>query len=255
MDFTGRIAVITGGGGGIGCAVAKKFTDLGAKVALLDITEEMAKKTVDKLDLTDEQAYCVAVDVTDADQVEAAVKAVVDHFGTLDYLISTAGIPGPSATIENYSAKDAKKVFDINIYGSFLMVSNCIRIMKEKGYGSIVTFGSCSGMCGYPYESAYGVSKAAMIQLARCAANENGANGVRVNSISPGWVNTNMMKQVTESYKDVGFENSEDNTSYGPMGKAAEPSQMADVCAFLCSDEASYVNGCNLVADGGMTLG
>lgn len=255
MDFTGKIAVITGGGGGIGCAVAKKFTDLGAKVALLDIKEEFARKTIDKLGLSGDQALCVAVDVTQEDQVKSAIAKVVERYGTLDYLIATAGIPGPSARVEDYSSAAAKKVFDVNIFGTFLMVSNCIRIMKEKKYGAIVTFGSCSGMCGYPYESAYGVSKAAMIQLARCAANENGGNGVRVNSISPGWVDTNMMKTVTQSYVDVGISNPDDNTTLGPMDRPADPAEIANACAFLCSDEASYINGCNLVSDGGMTLG
>ena len=132
MDFTGKIAVITGGGGGIGCAVAKKFTDLGAKVALLDIKEEFAQKTVDKLGLSADQALCVAVDVTQEDQVKSAIAKVVERYGTLDYLIATAGIPGPSARVEDYSSADAKKVFDVNIFGTFLMVSNCIRIMKEK---------------------------------------------------------------------------------------------------------------------------
>lgn len=255
MDFTGKIAVITGGGGGIGCAVAKRFTDLGAKVALLDITEEIAQKTVKSLKLKDDQALCLAVDVTEEEKVKQGIQKILERFQTIDYLILTAAIPGPSARIENYPAEEAKRVFDINIYGSFLMISHCIRIMKERNYGSIVTFGSCSGMCGYPYESAYGVSKAAMIQLARNVANENGGNGVRINSVSPGWVDTDMMKTVIDSYQNVGIANPSDNVTLGPMGRAASPAEIAEICTFLCSEAASYINGCNLVADGGMTLG
>lgn len=255
MNFTGKIAVITGGGGGIGCAVAKKFTDLGARVALLDRTEETAQKTVKKLNLKENQALCLAVDVTKETEVKQGIQRVLEHYQTIDYLILTAAIPGPSARIEDYPVEEAKRVFDVNIYGSFLMISHCIRIMKGKNHGAIVTFGSCSGMCGYPYESAYGVSKAAMIQLARNVANENGGNGVRINSVSPGWVDTEMMKAVIDSYQNVGITDPSDNVTLGPMGRAASPAEMAEVCAFLCSDAASYINGCNLVADGGMTLG
>lgn len=255
MDFTGKVAVITGAGGDMGAAIAKKFTDLGAKVALLDIREDLALKTVEKLGLTEEQCLCMAADVSSEESVKATVKAIKERFGRVDALVNLAGISGPSARTEDYPFEATKKVFEVNVFGTFLMMQNVLPIMQAQKSGAIVNFGSVSGMFGYPYEISYGASKAAVIFMTKNAANENGGNGVRVNSISPGWVNTGMMKSILESYKDVGIENSADNVTLGPMNRPGEPMEMANVVAFLCSDEASYVNGSNWLVDGGMTLG
>lgn len=255
MDFTGKVAIITGAGGDMGTAIAKKFTDLGAKVALLDIREDLALKTVEKLGLTEEQCLCMAADVSSEESVKATVKAIKERFGRVDALVNLAGISGPSARTEDYPFEATKKVFEVNVFGTFLMMQNVLPIMQAQKSGSIVNFGSVSGMFGYPYEISYGASKAAVIFMTKNAANENGGNGVRVNSISPGWVNTGMMKSILESYKDVGIENSADNVTLGPMNRPGEPMEMANVVAFLCSDEASYVNGSNWLVDGGMTLG
>ena len=255
MDFTGKVAVITGAGGDMGTAIAKKFTDLGAKVALLDIREDLALKTVEKLGLTEEECLCMAADVSSEESVKATVKAIKERFGRIDALVNLAGISGPSARTEDYPFEATKKGFEVNVFGTFLMMQNALPIMQAQKSGAIVNFGSVSGMFGYPYEISYGASKAAVIFMTKNAANENGGNGVRVNSISPGWVNTGMMKSILESYKDVGIENSSDNVTLGPMNRPGEPMEMAHVVAFLCSDEASYVNGSNWLVDGGMTLG
>lgn len=255
MDFTGKVVIITGAGGDMGTAIAKKFTDLGAKVALLDIREDLALKAVEKLGLTEEQCLCMAADVSDEPSVKATVKAIMDRFGRIDALVNLAGISGPSARTEDYPFEATKKVFAVNVFGTFLMMQNVLPVMQAQKSGAIVNFGSVSGMFGYPYEISYGASKAAVIYMTKNAANENGGNGVRVNSISPGWVNTGMMKSILESYKDVGIENSSDNVTLGPMNRPGEPMEMANVVAFLCSDEASYVNGSNWLVDGGMTLG
>ncbi len=255
MDFTGKVVVVTGAGGGIGLAVVKKFTDLGAKAALIDIKEEFAQKTVDKLGLDAEHAYCLGADISMEDAVEEAVGKIKEHYGRIDVLVNTAGIPGPSARTEDYSFEDAKRVYEVNVFGTFLMMQKTLPIMQEQKSGAIVNFGSVSGMFGYPYEIAYGSSKAAVIYMTKNAANENGGNGVRVNSVSPGWVDTNMLKTVWESYADVGIADSSDNVTLGPLGRPAHPEEIANVVAFLASDEASCVNGTNFLADGGMSLG
>lgn len=255
MDFTGKVVIVTGAGGGIGTAIVKKFTDLGAKAALIDVKEEFAQKTVDKLGLDAEHAFCIGADISAEEPVKAAVQKIKEHYGRVDVLINTAGIPGPSARTEDYSFEDVKKVYSVNVFGTFLMMQNVLPIMQAQKSGVIINFGSVSGMFGYPYEIGYGSSKAAVIYMTKNAANENGGNGVRINSISPGWVGTNMMKTVLESYADVGIENSSDNVTLGPMGRPASPEEIANVVAFMCSDEASFVNGSNFLADGGMTLG
>lgn len=255
MDFTDKIVVVTGAGGGIGTAIVRKFTGLGAKAALIDVKVEFCQRTVEKLGLDADHALCLAADISDEDSVKAVVARIVAHYGRIDVLINTAGISGPSARVEDYSFKDVKKVFEVNVFGTFLMMQNVLPVMQAQKSGSIVNFGSVSGLFGYPYEIAYGATKAAVIHMAKSAANENGGNGVRVNAISPGWVNTGMMKSILASYKDVGIENSSDNVTLGPMNRPGEPEEMANAVAFLCSDEASYINGTNFLVDGGMTLG
>ena len=255
MDFTNKVAIVTGAGGDMGCAIVKKFTDGGARAVLMDIREEAAHRTVDKLGLNEDQALIVTVDVSDEDSVKAGVAKAMEKFGRIDCLVNLAGIEGPNnSRTEEYDFKMAKKVFEINVYGTFLMMQNVLPIMQAQKSGAIVNFGSVSGMFGYAGEIAYGASKAAVIHMTKNAANENGGNGVRVNSISPGWVNTEMFRRILEQYKET-FENPLDNVTLGPMGRPGEPMEMANVVCFLCSDEASYVNGSNFLVDGGMTLG
>lgn len=254
MDYTGKVVVLTGAGGGIGSAMAKKFSQLGARLALLDVSLESVQKTVQRLGLAPEQTFCAAADVSDEASVKDVIARIKDRFGRIDVLVNAAGIPGPSARVEDYPFEVAKKVYAVNVFGTFLMMQNVLPIMQAQRSGAILNFGSVSGMFGYPFESAYGSSKAAIIFLTKNAANENGGNGVRVNAISPGWVDTNMMKTVIDSYKDVGVK-SGDNITIGPMGRPGTPEEIANVAAFMCSEEASYVNGANFLVDGGMTLG
>lgn len=255
MDYTGRVVVLTGAGGGIGSAMAKKFASLGARLALLDVSEQYVRKTAERLALDPKDTFCAAADVSDEASVKQVIAAVMERFGQIDVLVNAAGIPGPSARTEDYRFEDVKKVYGVNVFGTFLMMQNVLPHMQAQHRGAILNFGSVSGMFGYPYEIAYGSSKAAIIYMTKNAANENGGNGVRINSVSPGWVKTGMMKTIVESYKDVGIENSSDNVTLGPMGRAGTPEEIANVAAFMCSDEASYVNGSNFLVDGGMTLG
>ena len=248
MDFTDKVVIVTGAGGGIGSAIVRKFTNLGAKVALVDLNSELCESVVQKLGLDRQHAMCLGLDISVEEQVKDAVLRIAEHYGRIDALINAAGIPGPSARVEEYS-------FSVNVFGTYLMMQNVLPVMQKQAKGAIVNFGSVSGICGYPYEIAYGASKAAVIQMSKNAANENGGNGVRINSVSPGWVNTGMMKTILASYKDVGIENSSDNVTLGPTGRPAEPKEIAEAVAFLCSEEASYVNGTNFLVDGGMTLG
>ena len=131
------------------------------------------------------------------------------------------------------------------------MMEHVLPIMKKQGKGSIVNFGSVSGMTGYTYEIGYGSSKWAIIGMTKNVANEYGQFGIRANSVSPGWVNTNMFRKSVEDYKNF----SDSQVTLGPLGRPAEPEEIANVVYFLSSDEASYVNGSNVLADGGMMLG
>ena len=167
MDFSGKTVIVTGAGGGIGTAIVKKFTDLGAKAALIDVKEEYARKTAEKLGLSDENAFCLGADISDEKEVKDAVIRIKEHYGRVDVLVNTAGIPGPSARTEDYSFEDVKAVYSVNVFGTFLMMQNVLPIMQEQKSGAIINFGSVSGMFGYPYEIGYGSSKAAVIYMTK----------------------------------------------------------------------------------------
>lgn len=157
--------------------------------------------------------------------------------------------------MEDYSFSDAKKVLSVNLFGTFLMMHTVLPVMQAQKHGAILNFGSVSGVVGYPFESAYGASKAAIIHLTKNAASENGGNGVRINAISPGWVKTNMMATILDSYKNVWLRQRRRECYAWADGPSGTPEEIANVAAFLCSEEASYANGSNFLVDGGMTLG
>ena len=173
MDFTNQVVIVTGAGGDMGRAIVKKFTDNGAKAVLMDIREEAAKKSATMLGLDAEHGFCVTVDVSDEESVKAAVKAVKEKYGRIDALVNLAGIEGPNnSRTEEYDFKAAKRVFEINVYGTFLMMQNVLPVMQAQKSGAIVNFGSVSGMFGYAGEIAYGASKAAFLVIWITAALE-----------------------------------------------------------------------------------
>lgn len=164
------------------------------------------------------------------------------------------GSPAPSARVEDYSFSDAKKVLSVNLFGTFLMIIPSA-VMQAQKHGAILNFGSVSGVVGYRLKAPTARARRPIIHLTKNAASENGGNGVRINAISPGWVKTNMMATILDSYKNVGFDNADENVTLGPMAVRARRRNDANVAAFLCSEEASYANGSNFLVDGGMTLG
>ena len=252
--FEGRVAIVTGGGSGMGFATAKRLVEEGAKVYIFDFNE---KAMYEKLaELGESEDFGIKIDVSDEEQVKAAVAKVVEREGKIDHLVNMAGIPGPSCRAEDYTFEDFKRVYSINVFGTFLMMQNCLKVMQANKFGSIVNACSCSGMRGYELEIGYGSSKGAVLQLTKCAANENGFNGVRVNSIAPGWVDTNMLDNILSQYADTddgGY--TKEELRNGTMTRPATATEMANCICFLLSDEACYVNGSNFVIDGGKTLG
>ena len=135
------------------------------------------------------------------------------------------------------------------------MMRYVVPVMKAQGKGVITNTCSVSGMFGYAGESAYGSSKWAIQGLTKNIANENGGNGVRVNSVAPGWVNTAMFQKALDDYRAEGYDDPMENVTFGPLGRATEPSEIAAIFAFIASDDAILLNGTNLLCDGGMTLG
>lgn len=253
MDFTGRVAIVTGAGGGIGRGIVKEFYDLGADIVLVDI--KGLEETVNALELDPERFLCLERDITDEEVVKTIVADTVARFGKIDILVNTAGICGKYQLLENFEFENFKNIFNVNVNGTFLMMRYVVPVMKAQGKGAIVNFASISGMTGYKYETAYGGSKWAIIGMTKVAAKELGPSGIRVNAVSPGIAMTDMLTYTLDSYrKDFGAKNPEATLTSGPIQHAAEPWEVAKVVAFAASDDACYVTGANLVVDGGKLM-
>ena len=246
-----KVCIITGAGGGIGKEVVKKFYENGYFVCMLDLKEEFCEKAADALSLDRSKVGFYALDISSEEQVKSTIDKIVADCGRIDALINTAGICGKYDMTIDYTFENFKKIYEINVFGTFLMMKYCLPTMKAQGKGAIVNFGSVSGMTGYTFEIGYGSSKWAVIGMTKNVANEYAEFGIRANSVSPGWVQTNMLKQSLDYYKGLGH----DQITLGPMGRTAEPYEIANGVYWLCTDEASYVNSTNLLIDGGMMLG
>ncbi len=246
-----KVCIVTGASGGIGSAVVKKFYGNGYAVEMLDINEDALKTVIEKENLDPARVRCHTLDVSVEQQVKDTIEGILDAQGRIDALVNTAAIIGKYNPTIDYTFENFKRIYEINVFGTFLMMEHVLPIMKKQGKGSIVNFGSVSGMTGYTYEIGYGSSKWAIIGMTKNVANEYGQFGIRANSVSPGWVNTNMFRKSVEDYKNF----SDSQVTLGPLGRPAEPEEIANVVYFLSSDEASYVNGSNVLADGGMMLG
>lgn len=253
--FAGKVAIVTGGGSGIGAAVAKKLAREGAEMVVIFGRRLSAlQKTVDAIGA--DRCWPMSVDVSDEESVKTAIAEVEAKYGHIDYLCNIAGIPGPSERVEDYTFEDFKKVYSINVFGTFLTMKYVLPIMQRNHLGSIVNTCSCSGMRGYQLEIGYGSSKFAVMGMTMNAAGENGHNGVRVNCFSPGWVDTEMLDSILAQYEVTkGVKTEKTALKNGTMDRPSTPEEMANVVCFLLSDEASYVNGANFVCDGGKTIG
>ena len=252
LYFNGRIAVVTGGGTGIGAAVARQLCGGGAETVYI-----WGRRRAPLEAIAQSASNCVpmTVDVSDENQVRLAVDEIVERHGRIDLLANMAAISGPILPTEAYPMADFEQVYRINVFGTFLTMKYCLPHMQKNGFGSIVNACSCSGMRGYTHEIGYGSSKFAVLGMTMNAASENGKNGVRVNCVSPGWVDTDMMDGVLRGYaaRD-GIARCKSEMNHGTMDRPASPEEISEVVCFLLSDSARYINGANLVCDGGKTL-
>ncbi|MCR4668427.1 MAG: SDR family oxidoreductase [Clostridia bacterium] len=247
-----KVCVVTGATGGIGKRVVRKFYANGYDVVMLDIKGAPFAAVAEDEGYEPERVSCYELDVSSEDDVKNTIAAIKEAKDRIDALVNTAGILGKYAMTADYGFDNFKKVYSVNAFGPFLMMMYTLPIMMEQKSGAIVNFGSISGMTGYTYEIGYGSSKWAVIGMTKNVANEYGEFGIRANSVSPGWVNTRMF---TKSLEDYAAQFGKGDVLLGPMGRPAEPQEIANVVYFLCSDEASFINGANILIDGGTMLG
>ncbi|RKN80206.1 SDR family NAD(P)-dependent oxidoreductase [Ulvibacterium marinum] len=246
-----KVALITGGAGGIGQATAELFLAEGAKVVIVDMNKEALEKVIDQLDHPN-LSYCVA-DVSKTEDTQNYVKRTLDVHGKIDVFFNNAGIEGISRPISEYPETVFDKVIAVNLKGVWLGCQYVIPKMSEGG--SVMITSSVAGLKGFSGLGAYVASKHGVIGIMRVAALEFADKKIRVNTIHPGPVNTDMMRRIE---KDISPENpSEALESFESsvlFGRYAEPREIADTALFLASDESKYCTGCTYVVDGGMLI-
>ena len=258
--LSGKVAVITGGAGGIGRAAGRMFAEEGAQVVLVDLNEETLNEAVQSIG-DENVSYCVA-DTTEPDDVKNFVNEAVNRYGGIDIFIANAGIEGEMNLIVDTPVEMFDKVMSVNVRGVWLGLKYIMPEMNKRGGGSIVITSSGAGVRGSPRMSPYSTSKHAVIGLMRSAAMEGSAMGIRVNTVNPAPIQTRMMRSIESQRLEVpgqGFtsveEIQETTAETSPLKRYGEPEEVANLMMFLASDESSYCNGGVYMVDGGVTAG
>lgn len=242
----GRCGIITGAAGGIGHELARAFVAAGAGVAVMDTDNSAVQAVAEELG---ESSIGLAADITDETAVEAAVDAVQKHFGQLDFLVNNAGIRHQASFLDHDLAT-WRRTIDVNLTGAFICSQAAVRQMLPQGGGTILNIASIAGILALRNRIAYNASKSAVIGLTRAMAFELGGQGIYVNAIAPGVIETPM----TASYfTDAAF--AQLITDNVPLGRWGQPSDLAAPAIFLCGPDSDYIHGQVLCVDGGWVTG
>jgi len=254
LDFTGKVALITGGANGIGRATALGFAKGGAKIVLVDRDAAAGEATAGVIRQQGGEARFVSADVTKSAEVRDYVKAALDAYGSIDCFFNNAGIEGKWAHTAEYDEDTFDAVIGVNVKGVFLGLRHVLPVMLQQKRGAIVNTASVAGLVATPGMPAYVASKHAVIGLTKTAAGEVARQGVRVNAVCPGPVDTRMIHSLEAQL------NPADPASVGrryqsaiPLGRYVTPDEIANTVLFLCSDLASAITGAQYVVDGART--
>ena len=247
--ITDGVALVTGGSSGIGRAAAQRFGAEGAQVVVADLDTEGGEETVAQIEQAGGDAVFVEANVVETDDIAAMVEATVDTYGGLDFAFNNAGIEGTDALSHEQSFDDWQRVIDINLKGVFAGMREQLPVMLEHGGGAIVNTASIAGLTGFPNLAPYVASKHGVIGLTKTAAKEFGREGVRVNTVCPGVIETPMVARSREENPET----TDGAIQMTPMGRLGKPEEIGDAVVWLCSTDASFVTGESLVVDGGFT--
>src|SRR5215216_8089665 len=244
----GKRAVVTGAGAGIGRAIALRLAGEGARIALADVDEEAVRKVASVIE---GETLVRRTDVTRAGEVEALVSSVVEEWGGLDVMVNNAGV-GVAATTPETSEEDWDTVLDVCLKGTFFGMKYAIPAISDSGGGSVINMSSIAALVGLNDRAAYSAAKGGILSLTRAAAIDHIEEGVRINCIAPGTVDTPWVARITAGYDDP-QEAREKMKARQPHGRLVTPEEIAAMAVYLASEEAGSVVGACMVVDGGMT--
>jgi len=243
MSFKEKVAIVTGAASGIGKSCSLSFAEKGAKVVVVDLNKKGAEKTNFEIQKKGGRAIFIKADISKKDDVENIIDITENNFGGTDILVNCAGIC-QIKNIEDITEKEWDKVMSVNLKGTFLMCQSILKEMKKYKRGKIVNIASLAGEVGGIMVGAnYAASKAGIICLTKSLAKYAAPYNININSISPGFINTEMTK-------DFGY-----NSDSVPLGRVGTSEEVSDVVLFLCSDAARYITGANIDVNGGIYMG
>ena len=240
-----KVAIITGGGSGIGRASCLLFAREGAKVVVADYVAEGGNETARQISAADGQAVFVQTDVSKSADVQNMIGATIRNYGRIDILFNNAGIEGPSTKLANLKEEDWDRVIAIDLTSVYLGIKYVIPEMIKQGGGVILSTASVAGLVGFQGSGAYAAAKAGVINLTRLAALEYADKNIRVNCICPGVIETPMVERV------IGGRSREKIVRTEPIGRLGRPEDIANAALFLASDESSFATGAPFIIDGG----
>jgi NAD(P)-dependent dehydrogenase (short-subunit alcohol dehydrogenase family) len=245
--FTGKIAFVTGAASGIGRATAIAFAAEGARVAILDRSEDALRETADAIRGAGGEALVIGCDVAQPEQVEAAVSRAIDTYGRLDIAFNNAGVENTAAPIAEIPLEEWDRIMAINLRGTFVCMKHQLAQMVRQGSGVIVNTSSGAGIRGVAGGGAYAASKHAIIGLTKSAALDYAKSNIRVNAVLPGNIETPMMDRFTggDIQKAIDLE---------PVGRLGKPEEIADAVLWLSADLGAFVTGAAISVDGGWSL-
>jgi 3-oxoacyl-[acyl-carrier protein] reductase len=246
MRLKDKVALITGGGRGIGQAIAFVFAQQGADIVIGDVNIEDAQKSCHDIEAMGRKALALQLDVTDYAKVEEGINKILDKFAKVDILVNNAGITKDNLLLR-MSAAEWDAVLSVNLKGTFNCIKAVSRLMIKQRAGKIINIASIIGIIGNAGQANYAASKAGIIALTKSAAKELASRNINVNAVAPGFIQTDMTAKLPEELKAKMKEAI-------PLNKFGSPDDVAAVCLFLASKDADYVTGQTIVVDGGMVM-
>ncbi len=248
-QFKDKTVIVTGGGQGIGRVVARAFAAEGANVVIADIDEEAGLENQKYMKGLGYEAYFIKTDVSDSASVQAMVNETLEKYKGIHVLINNAAVSG-FGNIFEISTEEWDKAIGVNLSGMYYCSKFCAPVMRDQGCGNIINMASTRAFMSEPDTEPYSASKGGIIALTHSLAISLGQYGIRVNSISPGWIDVSSWKKSSQAKQDM---LSEQDHRQHPAGRVGIPDDIAQVCLFLASDKAGFITGENLTVDGGMT--